>query len=194
MNRPREDGKLFFFSLDYFYECWPDGPLGARHICRLWLPLSEFPFALDFHGNDRTGDIYFHTNSFAQKTRFATGAKVNLGLGYSSMSCSGSLWFFPVSASNKLANQNDKLWLCCVFLISNILGVIFEAQVPHITFRKPFSFKQCYCSWVVIWTDFRFNCLQWRAWRLLQMIRYMRFSSTLSFLRNTDFVSFFPVV
>ena len=39
----------------------------------------------DFHAKERTGDIYFHTNSFA------TEAKVNLGLGYSSMSCSGSL-------------------------------------------------------------------------------------------------------
>ena len=31
----------------------------------------------------------FHT-----KARFVTEAKVNLGLGYSSMSCSGSLWLF----------------------------------------------------------------------------------------------------
>ena len=28
MNRPREDGKLFFL-IDYFYQCWPDGPLGT---------------------------------------------------------------------------------------------------------------------------------------------------------------------
>ena len=29
MNRPREDGKLFFFWLNYSYQCWPDGPLGT---------------------------------------------------------------------------------------------------------------------------------------------------------------------
>ena len=47
---------------------------------------------LDFHANERTGDIYFHTSSCAQ-TRFATEAKVNLGLSYSSMSWLRSLWF-----------------------------------------------------------------------------------------------------
>ena len=40
MNRPREDGKLFFL-LDYFYQCWPDGPLGAY---------ADFDFhCLSFH-------------------------------------------------------------------------------------------------------------------------------------------------
>ena len=29
VNRPREDGKLFFFLLNYSYQCWPDGPLGT---------------------------------------------------------------------------------------------------------------------------------------------------------------------
>ena len=29
MNRPREDGKLLFFLLNYSYQCWPDGPLGT---------------------------------------------------------------------------------------------------------------------------------------------------------------------
>ena len=33
MNRPREDGKLFFFLLNYSYQCWSDGPLG---ICTLF--------------------------------------------------------------------------------------------------------------------------------------------------------------
>ena len=34
---------------------------------------------------------YLHANSSAQRLVFATEAKVNLGLGYSSMSCSESL-------------------------------------------------------------------------------------------------------
>ena len=66
------------------------------HMHAEFTSTSELPFASlervlvlnvshDFHAKERTGDIYFHTNSFA------TEAKVNLGLGYSSMSCSGSL-------------------------------------------------------------------------------------------------------
>ena len=40
MNRPREDGKLFF-SLDYFYQCWPDGAPGIY---------ADFDFhCLSFH-------------------------------------------------------------------------------------------------------------------------------------------------
>ena len=29
VNRPREDGKLFFFLLNYSYQCWPDGSLST---------------------------------------------------------------------------------------------------------------------------------------------------------------------
>ena len=49
MNRPREDGKLFFFLLNYSYQCWPDGPLGTItlffiiHLIRIWrLKFAKF--------------------------------------------------------------------------------------------------------------------------------------------------------
>ena len=87
VNRPREDGNLFF-SLDYFYQCWPDGPLGTY---------ADFDFhCLSFHLHlifkRMTVQVtYTFIPIVSHKTRFATGAKVNLGLGYLSMSCSGSL-------------------------------------------------------------------------------------------------------
>ena len=56
-------------------ECWPDGPLGT--CMQTLLPPSELPFiervlvqnlftlkSLDFHANDCTSGIYFHTNNF----------------------------------------------------------------------------------------------------------------------------------
>ena len=86
----------------HWNKCWPNGPLGT---CADFTSTSELPFASfservlvvnvshekDFYANEYTGDIYFHTNSFAQRLVLPQGKKVNLGLGYSSMSCSGSL-------------------------------------------------------------------------------------------------------
>ena len=77
-------------------ERWPDGSLDA---CADLTSTSELPFAervlvenvshenhLIFRMNVQV--TYFHTNSFALRLRrFATEAKVKLGLGYSSMNC-----------------------------------------------------------------------------------------------------------
>ena len=76
-------------------------------ICRASACAKRFPWkswkSLDFYANDCTLVTYFLTNSFAQ-TRFATGAKVNLGLDYSSMSCSGSLWLKLLSMDYQNSN------------------------------------------------------------------------------------------
>ena len=51
--------------------------------------------------------IYFHTIGFAQRLVLQE-AKVNLGLGYSSMSCSGSLWFVFGSSNKKWRHIRQK--------------------------------------------------------------------------------------
>ena len=77
-------------------KCWPDEPFDTYAD---FTSTSELPFAervLVSHENHliflrmNVQVTYFHTNSFTQRL-FATEAKVNLGLGYSSMSCSGNL-------------------------------------------------------------------------------------------------------
>ena len=76
----------------------------AWDIMQTWLPPSELPFAEQVlvqnvsHENhlifmEMTVQVaYIFILIVCTKTCFATEAKVNLGLGYSSMSCSGSLW------------------------------------------------------------------------------------------------------
>ena len=80
---------------------WPDGLLGT--ICRLDFHRLSCHFAEQVlvqnisHENHlifmrMTVQVaYIFILIVHTKTRFATEAKVNLGLGYSSMSCSGSL-------------------------------------------------------------------------------------------------------
>ena len=74
-------------------------------IMQTWLPPSELPFAEQVLVQNVSHEkhlifmrmtvqvTYIFIPIVRTNTRFATEAKVNLGLGYSSMSCSGSLWF-----------------------------------------------------------------------------------------------------
>ena len=132
MFQPKISRKVRIFSLG-----WKNNILiKQKSVCRLWLLPFEFPFAERVlvqnvsHENHENHLIfmwmtvqvtsYFHNNSFAQ-TRFATGAKVNLGLDYSSMSCSGSVWFSFVGdqmqtsfqLSSGLDFESHSLW--CIF-------------------------------------------------------------------------------
>ena len=88
------------------------GRLAHAYACRLyfhfWVAVCFFRTStcvkrftwkwLDFHANERTCDIYFHTNTFARRFVLLQRQKVNLGLGYSSMSCSESLWLSKLIA------------------------------------------------------------------------------------------------
>ena len=84
-------------------KCWPNGPLGTYADLT---STSELPFAsfseqmLVVNVSHEKDLIFMHMNIqvryifipiVSHKVSFARGEKVNLGLGYSSMSCSGSL-------------------------------------------------------------------------------------------------------
>ena len=77
MNRPREDGKLFF-SVDYFYHCWPDGPLGTY---------ADFDFhCLSFHLHlifmqMTTQVTYTFIPIVSHKDSFCHRGKSKLGIG-----------------------------------------------------------------------------------------------------------------
>ena len=79
-------------------ECWPDGLLGT--LCRLdfhRLSCQQVIVQTVSHENHlifmrMTVQVaYIFILTVHPKTRFAKEAKLNLGLGYSSMSCSGNL-------------------------------------------------------------------------------------------------------
>ena len=70
-----------FFLLDIiFYQRWPDGPLGTYvdfdfHRLSFYLQNECLCQTFPMNANDRAGDIYFHTNSFAQRLVLPQGQK-----------------------------------------------------------------------------------------------------------------------
>ena len=72
-----------FFVRLFFYQCWPDGPLDTNvdfdfHRLSFYLQnecLCQTSVSHENHANDRAGDIYFHTNSFAQRLVLPQGQK-----------------------------------------------------------------------------------------------------------------------
>ena len=86
----------------HWNECWPDGLLGtlcrldfhrlSAAICRTSANVQNVSHENHLIFMRMTAQVaYIFILIVHTKSRFATEAKVNLGLGYSSMSCSGSL-------------------------------------------------------------------------------------------------------